>query len=452
MRQAFALALAVIACTGGAKVHGFSPSSGLGATPGGAQDIGFARKEIDAGRMPRADAFLTEGLLSEHDLPVDGAECTSPLCIRPGLVEAPSLASGASELWLHLGMTTSTPREQLKRPPLDLVVAIDKSSSMSVDMRETNAAVSALIQGLDPADRIAIFAFDTKIHEVHPLGPIGDTKALTARVKQLGAGGGWEIQPAIDHAYKIASRADGKGRMKRVAVLSCAYPNLGAKREDAFSKAVLAGGEQGIGMTFVGVLQGFHSDLAKLLGDAKGGSFHFADRLETIEKVFASDLDLMMTPVAYDLALSLQLAPGYKVSEVYGLPGTGDTKTVDMKVATVFFSKNRGAIVARLTRDANAGTDAGNVRFAYKPREGAPHDETVALVPGDAAGARKAVVLVNLAEQLRAIANAYAKNERTIAATLADDLIAYLEPQATDDGMKRELEMVRKVRAIIGPN
>lgn len=439
-----------MACTGSPKVHSLSPASGLGATPGGAQDIGYARKEIDAGRMPRPDAFLTEGLLSEHDLPVDGAECTAPLCIRPGLVEAPSLASGASELWLHLGMTTSTPREQLKRPPLDLVVAIDKSSSMSIDMRETNAAVAALIQGLDPADRVAIFAFDTKIHEVHPLGPISDTRALTARVKQLGAGGGWEIQPAIDHAYKIASKADGKGRMKRVAVLSCAYPRLGAQREDAFSKAVLSGGEQGIGMTFVGVLQGFHPDLAKLLGDAKGGSFHFADRLETIEKVFATDLDLMMTPVAYDLALSLQLAPGYQVSEVYGLPG--NTKSVDMKVATVFFSKNRGAIVARLTRDANASGPAGNVRFAYKPREGAPHDETVPLVPGDAAGARKAVALVNLAEQLRAVATAYAKNERTIAAKLADDLIAYLEPQATDDGMKRELEMVRKVRAIIGPN
>ena len=43
------------------------PSSGMGATPGGAQDISYARDRIKAGEVPHPATFTPEGLFSEHD-------------------------------------------------------------------------------------------------------------------------------------------------------------------------------------------------------------------------------------------------------------------------------------------------------------------------------------------------------------------------------------------------
>src|SRR4029453_11169551 len=61
----------------------------LGITPGGAKDIGYARDAIKHGRVPEANTITVEGLLSEHDIPVEGGECKALLCARPALGGAP---------------------------------------------------------------------------------------------------------------------------------------------------------------------------------------------------------------------------------------------------------------------------------------------------------------------------------------------------------------------------
>ena len=59
----------------------------MGATPGGAQDISYARERITAGEIPHPSTFTPEGLLSEHDLPLDtGRKCSQTLCLTAAAV------------------------------------------------------------------------------------------------------------------------------------------------------------------------------------------------------------------------------------------------------------------------------------------------------------------------------------------------------------------------------
>ncbi|MCA9541397.1 MAG: hypothetical protein KC620_21005, partial [Myxococcales bacterium] len=54
----------------------------MGATPGGAQDIGYARDRIAAGEIPHPNTFTPEGLFSEHDLPLPQTrKCAQMLCL-----------------------------------------------------------------------------------------------------------------------------------------------------------------------------------------------------------------------------------------------------------------------------------------------------------------------------------------------------------------------------------
>ena len=48
---------------------------GGGATPGGVQDLSLAREYVARGVVPPAEALLVEGMLSEHDLPLEGDSC-----------------------------------------------------------------------------------------------------------------------------------------------------------------------------------------------------------------------------------------------------------------------------------------------------------------------------------------------------------------------------------------
>ena len=64
---AIALTTGCGASMGGAP----SMSARAGVTTGGAQDIGLARNQIAAGRLPSPESFVVEGLLGEHDIDLD---------------------------------------------------------------------------------------------------------------------------------------------------------------------------------------------------------------------------------------------------------------------------------------------------------------------------------------------------------------------------------------------
>ena len=59
-----------------------SPTGDFGATQGGVQDMGLARELIASGRVPPAEAFVVEGMFSEHDLGLTGEACARTLCLR----------------------------------------------------------------------------------------------------------------------------------------------------------------------------------------------------------------------------------------------------------------------------------------------------------------------------------------------------------------------------------
>jgi Ca-activated chloride channel family protein len=65
--------------------------------------------------------------------------------------------------------------------------------------------------------------------------------------------------------------------------------------------------------------------------------------------VFELDFDYLVTPLAYDMQLVFRPAFGFRIVDVYGVPTwTPGEDLVDLEVATLFLSRNHGAILVRL--------------------------------------------------------------------------------------------------------
>lgn len=448
---------------GGSGSAGTPPGgSDIGATPGGAQDIGYARDLIAGGEVPGGDALTVEGLLSEHDIPTTGPACDSLICLRPALGRAPALSTGDNEYWIQIGLTSGI--EDFERPPLDLVVAIDKSQPMSIDMDETNEAVTRLIDQLGPDDRLAVIAFDTEVHTIHEFGAVRDKDAVQADVRAIRADGGFNINKGTEAAYDILydNTEEDPDRLRRVVLLSCGYPSIDSDFDDPYSERVLRAGEDGIGMTFYGVLLGYSGQLADLLGEAWGGSYGYIESLDKVEQIFDEDFDLMMTPLAYDLQFEMEIGDRFELAEVYGIPGDGaDGAEQGFDVATVFPSRGDGAMAARLRPAAPEETDklVSDVSLSYLPEtavggEGV-HDQTERVTRpenvGDdeshyqSDGVRKLVALVNMAESMKAVGEAYHDGEIEEAEGLVLELLEYLETEAEsldDDDIEEEVDLI----------
>jgi len=443
------------------------PGNTIGATPGGAQDIGLARATIAAGGVPTADSFLVEGLLSEHDLSLDGPECDSLLCARPALGVAPSLETGEIEYWVQLGMSSGIKMADFERPPLDVVLLIDRSGAMDIDMDETTQAAAHFIEQMAPRDRVAVLAFNDSVQTLHAAGLIEDKQSLINDIRDLRATGGANLMAGMQAAYRVAHSMEAdENRLRRVVVLSCGYPDAGSTGASSFSNLVAGGGASGIGLTFIGVLLGFDHTLANTLSQERGGSYIYLTDLDRVTEVFDEDFDFMMTPLGYDLNFRFEVGNGFELSRLYGIPGDEDgDPRAEFEVRTVFASRGGGAIVARLNRvgDSNGVSAIAKMNLAYTPESAVgwtdPENQEVdimfdsAVLEGGAAHyeqntVRKTVALVNQAEQLRRACDAYHNGEVVEAIAIAERLHTYLVGEAevlADPDIETEVALVARL-------
>src|SRR5260370_42711700 len=76
--------------------------------------------------------------------------------------------------------------------------------------------------------------------------------------------------------------------------------------------------EQYIGLTTIGLGSDVDAGLLRDLSEQGGGNFYFAEKPAAVQEVFTQELAFFVAPIAYDLELSIDELPSYKVKQVYG--------------------------------------------------------------------------------------------------------------------------------------
>jgi len=106
--------------------------------------------------------------------------------------------------------------------PLDLILLIDASSSMSDKVSLVHKAASGFIETMRPVDRAAVVSFADGVRVLQPL--TGDRALVRRAIDETGAKGATALHNAIYVALKEFGRpaavADGAVRRQAVAVLS----------------------------------------------------------------------------------------------------------------------------------------------------------------------------------------------------------------------------------------
>ncbi len=352
---------------GGGVGHFSSPT--LGATVGGAQDIGYARKLIEMGRIPQFLDFSPEGLYSEHDIPTPSSTCDDKLCLSLGYGYAPTADNNSSAMFVHLGMSSNIRPQDFRRMPQQLALVIDKSGSMEgASMDAVKKALHALVARLGPDDEILLVQFNDDaqmvLTPVHPGDHAGRDQAIAAAIDALQADGGTDIESGLKLGFeKLAALPTVNGVSKRLMLFTDAMPNVGRTDSTSFRMLAERYAHQGIGLTAFGVGIDFGQELTYHISQLRGGNFFYLESPQKIATVFDNEFDYLVTPLAYDLDVTIATPAGLKLTAVYGLPtwkpGSHDA---NLHIPTVFLSSNRGAIVLRYEKDGSGAltVDAGD--------------------------------------------------------------------------------------------
>ncbi len=313
------LALAFCGCAGQMEPGGDSyggPGSNVGF--GGAQDFGQFRDILDQGLIPGPATLDANGFFSEHYTELPPADCGQALCLHGMVSVNPNWSQSASEVVLRVALNTTIQLEALQDKPRDFIVVVDTSGSMAEDDRLTfvKQGLDLLINELAEGDRIGIVSYASNGQVRAELGAV-DTARLREIVDGLQPDGGTNIYEGLELGMQMAAANLSAERQARVILLSDGNITAGPGPVEvaALSETYVS---DGIGLTTIGVGNGFNLDLMKGLAESGSGNFYYLESPDAVTEVFTEELAYFAQPIALDLKVAVQTSESYSIGEVVG--------------------------------------------------------------------------------------------------------------------------------------
>jgi Ca-activated chloride channel family protein len=288
---------------------------------GGGQDFGAFRRALNENHIPAPSTLDAAGFFAEHFTSLPLPTCGKTFCLHGMLSVSPDMVHGGDWTLLQMGMNSPVDPSTVAKPPLDLVVVLDRSGSMAEagKMEYAKQGIKLLIDQLGEEDTFTLVAFESQVQTMFGPQRIGtnrvQVKAIVDRIQPLG---GTNIYGGLEAGYKAALAVGDETQQRRVIFLTDGLPTSGVTN-GAQIKTMSAGyNAQYIGLTTIGLGSDVDAALLRELSEQGGGNFYFAEKPAAVQEVFSEELAFFVAPIAYDLELSINELPSYKVKQVHG--------------------------------------------------------------------------------------------------------------------------------------
>ena len=183
-------------------------------------------------------------------------------------------------------------RKKRDRLSLSMVIAIDNSGSMGIevkpgvtklDLANEAAARSAML--LSTADRVGVMHVDTAVHWTQPMVDVVDPKAIAGRVRHAQAGGGG-IYVDITMKAAFAALKSENTQLKHFLLFSDGDDSENMTGTRAQVRAAM---KQKITTSVVSMGNGPHSAELSKLSKLGGGRFYIVEDMRELPRIFTQE-------------------------------------------------------------------------------------------------------------------------------------------------------------------
>ncbi len=207
-------------------------------------------------------------------------------------------------------------------PPLNLAFVIDKSGSMAGQdkMVWVKEAFYIFIEKVRDKDFVSLVFFDSTAETVFSSTNM-DSRYKRERFKdevaRVRPGSGTNLFDGLELGYKEVLSNYRQEYVNRVLILTDGLPNQGRPIDEILEMAEIYK-NMGVNVSTIGVGVDFDLQFIRELSDKGGGSSRFISGREEMEKIFGSELDRMVVPIANDLEMKLEFLPNVEILGTWG--------------------------------------------------------------------------------------------------------------------------------------
>ncbi|MGB3365103.1 MAG: VWA domain-containing protein [Thermodesulfobacteriota bacterium] len=236
----------------------------------------------------------------------------------------------------------------LIRTPVNLVLVIDKSGSMS-DRGKIDYAKQAakeIINRLGNNDRLSIVAYSTEVEVLYPMQFLRNKSHAVSAVDSIYPTNSTNLSGGLITGINQLESATRSGYINRVILLSDGLANAGITDIGELSRISSQASERNTHITTMGLGLDYDENLMMSLAQHGAGNYYFIESPSQLASIFQREFGQLSRMIAKSSVLTLSLEPGVTLSKVYGYKysKTKDGK-VRIKLGDMFAGQQRDILL-----------------------------------------------------------------------------------------------------------
>ena len=259
----------------------------------------------------------------------------------------------------------------------NIALVLDRSGSMAGEpIQALRQAVSSALGALAERDVVSIVLFGSEVEtllDARRRDQIGDLDTLLARIEPAG---GAALYDALNQGAAQLRRYAATSTINHLVLVTDGPATKGPRERDDFLRLAELFARECITLSSIGLGAEFEEDLLAGLARTGNGRFHFAARPVELAGVLQAEIARLRTPLAQDVALSIEFYYGAEEIETVGWEiGEIDKRTVTFRLPNVFAGQDVSVMAGAVLAMHGDPCPVATVRLRWKDvATGAVHE------------------------------------------------------------------------------
>ena len=231
------------------------------------------------------------------------------------------LAGSPHEVVVKIDLSALARHQKVKRTPLNLAVALDRSGSMTgAKIEKARQSAMMLVDQLAPGDVFSMVTYSDHAEVLFPAQEVQDKEALKDRIAHIEPGGSTALYAGVQCAANQVQERLSSRRINRVILLSDGLANVGPSSPRELRELGRALTRRGIAVTTIGLGADYNEDLMAGLAEASDANYYYVKDTEELPAIFAKELGELLTVAARNVRIEIICPRGVKPMGLIGRP------------------------------------------------------------------------------------------------------------------------------------
>ncbi|KFA59009.1 hypothetical protein A9G48_02655 [Gilliamella sp. wkB18] len=296
------------------------------------------------------------------------AKSVDDIQIRSELASPIILENNQEKNYLKISLTGKKVDASV-RVPINLAIVIDRSGSMSGQRiaKAREAAIFA-VNMLNEDDTLSIVAYDYDAKVIVPSTKVKNKQKLINLINEnIVAGGGTALFAGLSKGINQVEKQLSKDKVNRIILLSDGQANIGPTSVSELSELAIIAAKKHIAISTFGIGADYNELLMSSIASYSDGNHVFVNNSLDLENVFVREFNDVMSAIAQDVIITIQLKDGVKPVRLLGRDGVIKDNQVTVRMNQIYSNQEKYLLLEVIPPKGKVGENKtlAEVSFEY---------------------------------------------------------------------------------------